>query len=68
MKGENCTCRYLKTHTHTSSVYKEKYKPEAVLDLRVRAVLTNGHTGHVPRDPGFFFFLRGPQTVADFLP
>ena len=25
-----------------------------------RAVLTNGHTGHVPRAPGFFF-LRGAQ-------
>jgi len=30
-------------------------------NLTIRAVLTNGHTGHVPRAPGFFFFLRGPQ-------
>ena len=27
----------------------------------LRAVLTNGHTGHVPRATGFFFFLRGPN-------
>jgi len=26
-----------------------------------RAVLTNGHTGHVPRAPGFFLF-EGPPT------
>ena len=26
-------------------------------------VVTNGHTGHVPRAPGFLFFLRGPQLV-----
>jgi len=26
-----------------------------------RAVLTNGHTGHVPGPPDFFFFLRGPN-------
>jgi len=25
---------------------------------------TNGHTGHVPRAPGFFFFLRGPQLAV----
>jgi len=31
---------------------------------RSRAVLTNGHTGHVPRAPGFFFFLRGPQLAV----
>ena len=29
-----------------------------------RAVLTNGHTGHVTRAPGFFFFLRGPQLAV----
>ena len=29
-----------------------------------RAVLTNGHTGHVPRAPGFFFVLRGPQLAV----
>jgi len=29
-----------------------------------RAVLTNGHTGHVPRAPDFLFFLRGPQLVV----
>ena len=29
------------------------------------AVLTNGHTRHVPRAPGFFFlFLRGPQLAV----
>ena len=28
------------------------------------SVLTNGHTGHVPRAPGFFFCLRGPQLVV----
>ena len=27
----------------------------------IRAVLTNGHTGHVPRAPGIFFFARGPN-------
>ena len=27
-------------------------------------VLTNGHTGHVPVAPGFFFFLRGPQLAV----
>jgi len=27
-----------------------------------RAVLTNGHTGHVPRAPGFFFIFEGPPT------
>ena len=26
---------------------------------QTRAVLTNGHTGHVPRAPGIFLFLRG---------
>ena len=33
---------------------------------RSRAVLTNGHTGHVPLPmaPGFFFFLRGPQLAV----
>ena len=31
---------------------------------RTRAVLTNGHTGHVPRAPGFFFFLRAPQLAV----
>ena len=30
----------------------------------VQAVLTNGHTGHVPRALGFFFILRGPQLAA----
>jgi len=38
--------------------------------LRSRAVLTNGHTGHVHRASGFFFFLRGPQlalNAANFL-
>jgi len=29
-----------------------------------RAVLTNGYTGHVPRAPDFFFFLRGPQLAV----
>ena len=29
-----------------------------------RAVLTNGHTGHVPRAPGFFLFPRGPQLAV----
>jgi len=29
-----------------------------------RAVLTNGHIGHVPRAPGFFLFLRGPQLAV----
>jgi len=28
-----------------------------------RAVLTNGHTGHVPRAPGFFLF-EGPQLAV----
>jgi len=32
--------------------------------LAVRAVLTNGHIGHVPRALGFFFFLRGPQLAV----
>ena len=27
-----------------------------------RAVLTNGHTGHVPRAPGFFFLFEEPET------
>ena len=27
-----------------------------------RAVLTNGHTGYVPRAPGFFFLFEGPPT------
>ena len=31
---------------------------------RNRAVLTNGHTGHVPRAPGFSFLFRGPQLVV----
>ena len=26
-----------------------------------RAILTNGHTEHMPRAPGFFFFLRAPS-------
>jgi len=29
-----------------------------------RAVLTNGHTGHVQRAPDFFFFLRDPQLAV----
>jgi len=29
-----------------------------------RTVLTNGHTGHVPRAPEIFFFLRGPQLAV----
>jgi len=27
-----------------------------------RVVLTNGHTGHVSRAPGFFFLFDGPPT------
>ena len=27
-----------------------------------RAVFTNGHTGHVPRAPGFYFLFEGPPT------
>ena len=27
-----------------------------------RAVLTNGHTGYVPRAPGFFVLFEGPPT------
>jgi len=30
----------------------------------VRAVLTSGHTGHVPRAPELFFFLRDPQLAV----
>ena len=30
--------------------------------IKRRDVLTNGHTGHVPRAPGFF--LRGPQLAV----
>jgi len=33
-------------------------------DELARAVLTNGHTGHVPRAAGFFFFLRGFQLAV----
>ena len=29
-----------------------------------RAVLTSGHTGHVPRAHGLFFFLRGPRLAV----
>jgi len=29
-----------------------------------RAVLTNGHTGHVPRARGFFFLFEGPQLAV----
>jgi len=29
-----------------------------------RAVLTNGHTGHVPSAPGFFFLFEGPQLAV----
>jgi len=29
----------------------------------IRAVLTNGHTGHVPRAPGLFLF-EGPQLAV----
>ena len=28
----------------------------------IRAVLTNGHNGHVPRAPGFFFLFEVPPT------
>ena len=28
----------------------------------IRAVLTNGRTGHLPRTPGFFFLFEGPPT------
>jgi len=31
--------------------------------LFCRAVLTNGHTGHVPRAPDFFLF-EGPQLAV----
>ena len=37
------------------------------LQLGARAVLTNGHTGHVPRAPGFFFFLRAPNWLCSKL-
>jgi len=30
-----------------------------------RAVLTNRHTGHVPRAPGFFFLFEGPPAGCD---
>ena len=29
-----------------------------------RAVLTNGHTGHVSKAPGFFFLFEGPQLAV----
>jgi len=64
-------------HTHRASVHQAAQLVVAVLRVaRVtaglaesngslpRAVLTNGHTGHVPRAPGFFFFLRGPQLAV----
>ena len=31
---------------------------------RARAVLTNGHNGHMPRAPGFFFLFEGPQLAV----
>ena len=33
-------------------------------NICIRAVLTNGHTGHVPRAPGFFFLFEGPQLAV----
>jgi len=36
---------------------------EQIID-KSRAVLTNGRSGHVPRAPGFFFFLRGAQLAV----
>jgi len=33
-----------------------------VVGSKSRAVLTNGHTGHVPRAPGFFFLFDGSPT------
>jgi len=36
-------------------------KPAQVIAVP-RAVLTNGHTGHVPRAPGFFFLFEGAPT------
>ena len=37
---------------------------QLVASVQGRAVLTNGHTGHVPMAPGFFFFSRGPQLAV----
>ena len=34
----------------------------AICIVTARAVLTNGHTGHVPRAPGFFFLFEAPRT------
>jgi len=35
--------------------------------LASRAVLTNGHTGHVPMAPGFFFFLVAPTGCGEII-
>jgi len=45
-------------NTHT------RIRHVAVVYGKSRAVLTNGHTGHVPRAPAFFFFSRGPQLAV----
>jgi len=32
-----------------------------------KAVLTNGHTGHVPRAPGFFLFEAPPTGCGEII-
>ena len=53
--------RFLGRHECTAQTASRSVQP---FTQGSRAVLTNGHTGHVPTAPGFFFFLRGPQLAV----
>ena len=56
---------YIRLNTHRSTVMPQLHYFDLLSILcTTRAVLTNGHTGHVPKAPGFFFFLRGPQPAV----
>ena len=64
------------THRHADSNTSHSPRPQLTYlytlsnnvkpasNMHSGAVLTNGHTGHVPRAPGFFFFFRGPQLAV----
>jgi len=55
------------TTAHTADLlhphnWDEPYLPTGAITVLSRAVLTNGHTRHVPRAPGIFFLFEGPPT------
>jgi len=55
-----CFFRRRRTLHTPNSEYPPLDRTGTVRDCRT--VLTNEHTGHVPRAPGFFFLFMGPPT------